>query len=255
MSQPDTAPAQEATPAPQYGLDAYVLRARVAPAVLIAAPALALGIALVPMLPGLTRLWSLLAFAIFPLAAAITRQLGITAQPRLYAAWGGPPATARLRWSDSLRRDVIARRHREARAVLGYSLPTTAGETRDPQAAEDAYTEAIRRLRGKTRDKHRFALLYKENVAYGFARNLYGGRRLGQLIAGGTLLATAAAATAIGQLTTFVNAVPLLLPGIVSLLALGLWPLITETTVRPPAEAYAERLMEALQTLATTHEA
>lgn len=191
---------------------------------------------------------------VFPLAAAITRQVGISAQPRLYAVWGGPPpphgcagAVLSARMSS---RVATARR---VPCSGTHCLPPPV-RTRDLQAAEDAYTEAIRRLRGKTRDKHWFALLCKEKLAYGFARILYGGKRLGQLIAGGTLLATAAAATAIGQLTIPVNAVPLLLPGIVSLLALGLWPLITEKTVRPPAEVYAERLMEALQTLATAHE-
>ena len=176
------------------GVDTYEWRARLAPAVLVTAPLLAAAPALAVVagsigLEGFQRLWALLLLAVVPLAAALTRRLGKAAQPQLWASWGGPPTTDRFRWSSGAH-DVIAARHAEVTAVLRdrARLPTAAVEAQDPAAADSIYGEAVRRLLGLTRNDPRFKLLRQENANYGFARNVYGARRLALAVAVTTLL-------------------------------------------------------------------
>jgi len=233
-------------------LDTYDLRARVLPALLVAAPALALAVTMPLGLQGLHRLWSLVGLAVWPLAIALMRRFGNAVQPKLWASWGGPPATDRLRWSSNTP-VVTAARHAEVKSVLGAGvrLPTATVERRDPAAADAIYGDVVRRLLGRTRANQTFALLHRENANYGFARNLYGARTFALGVAGSTLVvvlgiaAHQVKAAGIGAVT------PLLLPGLVALAALLVWGwLITPELVRPPADALADRLMDALQLLA-----
>ncbi len=45
------------------------------------------------------------------------------------------------------------------------------------------YDSAVRRLRERTRDRRQFDLVFKENVSYGFHRNVYGLRWAGRPLA------------------------------------------------------------------------
>lgn len=233
-------------------LNSYDLRARVLPALLVAAPALALAVALPFGLHGAHRLWSLVGVAVWPLATAFMRSFGNTAQSGLWDSWGGAPTTRRLRWATGPR-SVIAGRHQEVRAVLGdrARLPTAAAEGRDRQGADAVYADVAGRLFGLTRGDRRFPLLHRENASYGFTRNLYGARRFALTVSAGSLTAAVAIGAFLAVTRSTSAATPLLLPVLVALAALGVWwRAITPAIVRPPAEALADRLMEALQTLA-----
>jgi hypothetical protein len=248
-----TDPAPPSRPAWLPRVDSYDLRARFVPALLVAAPALALALVL-PLGPlhGAQRLWSLLGLAVVPLAAAVVRRLGHAAQPLLFAAWGGAPTTQRLRWASAARR-LVAARHTELRTVLGSRLPlaTASAERKDPAAADALYADAVRRLLGLTRHDDRFRLLHRENANYGFARNLYGARPLGIAVSAGSLLTAAAVAVYLVMNGEASAAAPLLLPALVALAALLAWRLlVTPALVRAPADAFADRVLEALQTLA-----
>lgn len=254
MTEPGSADsgATPSTPRRLPQVDTYDLRARILPALLVAVPALALALTLPFGLRGAHRLWSLVALAVMPLAAALMRRLGNAAQAQLWTSWGGAPTTQRLRWTPGPP-SVIAARHREVRSVLEdrVALPTVATERKDPGGADAVYADAVARLLGLTRHDSRFALLHRENANYGFARNLYGARCL----ALGVSALTLAAGLAVGGYLALgrgpSTATPLLLPILVALAALVTWwRLVTPALVRVPAEAFADRLLEALQTLA-----
>jgi len=221
---PPSADAQPSVPSRLLAAigDNYERRARLAPAVLIALPALALGIALLPALPGANRLWALVNFAALPLAHALVRRLGHATQADLWAAWDGPPTTQRLRWRSSPSKAVIAQRHADVQAALGghLPLPTAAVEARDPAQADALYAEAVRRLLGVTRGNSQFPLLHQENANYGFARNLHGGKRLGQAISLASLLVALGVGIPITLLHPPGRAIGLLAPAVVAAIAL-----------------------------------
>src|SRR5688572_31960114 len=80
----------------QGGFGVYTLRARIAPALLAAAPVLALGIFFLPLLPGFSKLYSIVAVAMTTYIALLARRAGHRAQLSLFASWGGAPTTSRL---------------------------------------------------------------------------------------------------------------------------------------------------------------
>lgn len=63
--------------------------------------------------------------------------------------------------------------------IPDINVPTMEQEMSDPLKADQVYDACIRFLIGKTRDIKKFSLVYKENINYGFLRNLWGLKPLG----------------------------------------------------------------------------
>lgn len=233
------------------GFDVYSVRARIAPAVLTAAPVIALGIAALPLLPGVQKLWSLIAVGLSSYAALVARAAGNRIQPSLYQAWGGAPTTSRLRFRDNGSRAEVQRRHADVERVLGLGapLPNADDEGADPDVADREYDAAIKRLLGAVREHESHRLLQIENRNYGFSRNLLGLKPLGLKIAWLTIGLCLAAAVAISIAGRLRDALPLVFPATVALMALGLWRQVDMDFPRSSADAYADRLIEALDDL------
>ena len=90
------------------------------------------------------------------------------------------PTTIALRHRDNFLDSVSKARYHEAIcSKLGIEMPTPDDEATDPAKADDTYLGATKRLRELTRsDKH---LLLKENIAYGFHRNMLAMKPVGIL--------------------------------------------------------------------------
>lgn len=235
------------------GIDVYSMRARVAPAVLTASPAIALGIAGLPLLDGVTKLWSLIAFAFTTFAALVARKAGNRVQDSLFEAWGGVPTTSRLRFRDNGSSAEISRRHADVERVLGggLRLPTQAEELADPASADHEYAAAMKRIIGDARKHAVRPLLPIENRNYGYSRNLLGLKPLGVATACGVLVGSVAAAVVLSVARDVADALPLVVPIVVSAIALVLWRQVDASFVRPSADAYADRVVEILDDLPT----
>lgn len=240
--------------------DPYDKKARVFPGLLVALPVL------VPILwifgprnPYLTSLLTLVASCgVLYWLASIARSRGKAVEEKLVAQWGGMPSTLILRHRDKfLDSTSTVRYHTQIREKLGINLPSPSEELADVAAADDLYVGATRLLREKTRAKSN-ALLLKENIAYGFQRNMLGMKPFGILtclcgIAAGLVLAKAV------QLRPWqVNLENLAEPGgaggmtlVISAVLLVAWLTVTKTTVRQVGYVYAERLFESLAALPT----
>lgn len=240
--------------------DPYDKKARVFPGLLVALPVL------VPILwifgprnPYLTALLTLVASCgVLYWLASIARSRGKAVEEKLVAQWGGMPSTLILRHRDKfLDNTSTVRYHTQIREKLGINLPSPSEELADVAAADDLYIGATRLLREKTRGKSN-ALLLKENIAYGFQRNMLGMKPFGILtclcgIAVGLVLAKAV------QLRSWqVNLENLAEPGgaggmtlVISAVLLVAWLTVTKTTVRQVGYVYAERLFESLAGLPT----
>jgi hypothetical protein len=237
---------------PGRALDAYSIRARWAPVFLVVLPPLILCFSLVPRLPAWNKLWPLLgAASVVILVDQLGRDGGKQLQPALWASWGGAPTTAALRHRQTANPVLLARQHQRIAAILGHALPTTDEERADPAAADHVYQAAIAVLIARTRGQRKeYPLIFVENCNYGFRRNMLGLRPWGTLLAVATgILDVAAIAAALAGLVN----VPLGLAGvvlIVSIAAIVIWQrVVTPDWVRCVARAYAERLLEATETL------
>lgn len=233
--------------------DAYTLQTRVAVALLATAPALALGIVILPTLPGAQKLWSLLAVGVTSYAANVARRWGNRVQPSLWEGWGGAPTTQRLRFRGADSPSEVGRRHALCDKVLdGCQLPSRLEEEADPEAADAEYRAAMGRVINLVREAPEFRLLEKENRNYGFARNLLGIRWIGvgcAVVVLAACLGFVAWQMRGGQELSAAWLVAF--PGMVAVLSLLAWTQVGSEFVRRPAEAYADRVVEALDDLAS----
>ncbi|NDK36941.1 hypothetical protein [Rhodovulum sulfidophilum] len=107
--------------------------------------------------------------------AGKTRDLGKAVEKRLVAQWGGMPSVTLLRHRDQgLDRYTKQRYHQKAERLAGIPMPSAFEEERDPTDADERYRAVTSALLSRTRDTNEYALLFKENINYGFWRNLRG---------------------------------------------------------------------------------
>lgn len=241
-------------------LDRYDLRARTLPSLLALLPALFAFVTVYPV----AESWQQAGFSILIscgmlfLLAQIARDAGKRVQERLFSRWSGAPTTLLLRHRDR-RIDVHTKRalHSKLGLLTGIRMPLAAEEAEDPVGADETYRAASAWLIRRTRDTSEFALLFKENINFGFQRNALGLKWVGIFIA--TLSALWVLAS-FGVLTAFpvrhsVEALrELPATAITSLIVSGLMFLvwvfaITSEAVRRTGFSYAERLLEATDRL------
>lgn len=228
-------------------LDVYERKARLYPALLLLAPVIATAIAVT--WPSVSAVQVVAGAAVacggaFYLSQ-VARDGGKRREQKLFGRWGGIPSVTIFRHSDH-RLDVVtkARYHMRLGQLTGTSVPTSSDETADEGAADRVYTAWSNYLRARTRDSRAYHLLFKENVNYGYRRNVWGLRRGGFVLCViccmicGALMRYGYASTGgldLGLASAFVFAA-----------GLGaLWVFqFTPAWVRIPADAYAERLVE-----------
>lgn len=165
-------------------LDRYAFCARLLPALTIAIPIV---LAVLPWLPpevleakGIAGQAAKLgmsggvAMALAYILGQLSRGLGARLEERLWSEWGGRPSTRFLRHCDpSLGvRQKLDLHDRIRRINPDLHVPTPEDEAQDPIEADHSYERIGVWLRGTTRDTKQYPLLFEENIAYGFRRNL-----------------------------------------------------------------------------------
>lgn len=240
--------------------DPYERKARVIPGLLVSLPLL------VPLLcvygakhPILTSVIGLLGGcgAIYALAS-VARGRGKRLEEKLLKQWGGMPTTLALRHRDKFLDSISKQRyHKEIFSKLGIVMPSAQDEASDPDRADDIYIGATKRLRELTRDNKN--LLLKENIAYGFHRNMVAMKTVGILSCLCGLGYGGLIAGAIRAEPPYFEPIHLVNPGLAS----GLTILISASlllawlfyfdkdAVKRMGFVYAERLFECLGTLPT----
>jgi hypothetical protein len=243
-----------------YLKDPYQRQARTFPGLLTVLPLL------VPLLwifgpksPILTALLGLVGGcgAIYALGS-VARGRGKRLEDKLFADWGGMPTTLILRHRDSFLDPVSKKRYHDAiKTKLGIALPTAAEESRDFPAADGMYTGATRLLREMTRGKAH-ALLLKENIAYGFHRNMLAMRPIGILACVLGIVLGLLLSKIIQFHPLSFDVLNLIAPGasggmtlVVSVALLFSWTHFDKNQVKRMGYVYAERLFESLHSLPT----
>lgn len=228
--------------------DAYVIQARLRPAALAISPAVVAILLLLPEHAAIIRIVGALIIwcGVTWFLAHVARTKGRQMQDGLYKSWGGKPTTAIMRRTDSRIDEATKQRYfgfLQAN-VPGWTAPTAADELRDPAAADQRYDSAVTWLLSFTRDRKTHPLVFTENVAYGFRRNLLGMKAIGLTVA---LASAAWAGTSIGLAGIAVVPATAWLALAYGLLGALAWTIVTPTWVRDAADAYAIRLIAACE--------
>ncbi len=232
--------------------DAYVRRARLQPAMLVALP---LGLATLAWSPGGVVGWSLV-WSLFvfcggtALMSQLARDRGKKKEPTLFQSWGGKPTTRLLRHRDAPNKTLLHNRHQILqRLVRGARIPSADEELANPSGADDTYDACTAFLLERTRSNVEFPLVFEENCNYGFRRNLWGLKPFG--------ITTSAAATVAVAILVVLNtrsgtapSPTVYLCSLLNLLLLFVWlAWINPAWVRISADAYAERLLASCEKL------
>lgn len=162
--------------------DAYSLRARLFPAIIACAPALAALSLLISWKSfGLSNAIATLGILVLLFAIAdFARARGRVVERNMYAELGGMPSIIIFRRNDHSIDEGSKERYRAfLGAKLGAKAPTGDEEQQSQAQADKFYDQCGVWLREQTRDTKKFPLLFGENVAYGFRRNLFGLKLLG----------------------------------------------------------------------------
>jgi len=235
--------------------DGYERKARLYPALLLIAPVVVTAVAM--LTAKFTGLQSLAAGVVGCGGAFLLTQLardsGKKHEASLFAKWGGLPSIVIFRHRGT-RLDAItkARYHKKlAGLVKEAKAPTPEQEQADPAAADAVYAAWSNYLRVNTRNTKTFALLFQENVAYGYRRNVWGLRSLGIVV---SFLSVVACGVRLYLVHSSTGKIDEALGGAAAFatIMLLLWLFrFNGDWVRVPADAYAERLAECAETLGT----
>lgn len=125
--------------------------------------------------------------------SGLISNFGNALQDKLFAAWGGAPSTAIMRHTNPILDKYTKIRYSQwlEAKIDGLSLPSPEEEMTASEIANQKYRSATNFLREYTRDKQKYPAVYRDNVAYGFARNLLAIRRLGLWVSGICMIANA----------------------------------------------------------------
>lgn len=241
--------------------DPYERKARVIPGLLVALPLLVPLVCVYgakhPLLTGMIGL--LVGCGAIYVLASIARGRGKMLEETLIKKWGGMPTTIALRHRDKFLDNISKQRYHTAiTAKLGIVMPTAEEELADQDKADDTYIGATRRLRELTRSNKQ--LLLKENIAYGFHRNMLAMKPVGILscLLGtfyGLLIAKILRVTP-PHFSPANLADPGLAAGLtlfISIALLATWLLyFNQDAVRRMGFVYAERLFECLPSLSSS---
>jgi hypothetical protein len=235
------------------GMDQYDRRARLMPALLVILPA---ALTVIALAPGAVLGWGggialiVQAGGSF-LLAQFVGDIGKRKEPKLFEHFGGRPTERMLCHEHAPNKVLLAERHRKLVALFPkIKLPTAAAEKKDPKAALDAYTACMDKVRGMVRtEKTKYADVHRENINYGFRRNLWALKPWGIIV---TVVATAIVSAELVGHVMAREPIPMEQPvvlGIDVLLLLAWIFVITREWVKRAAILYAERLLETLDTL------
>lgn len=162
----------------QNYFDEYERKARIYPAVIFLLPVI---LEVFLLFPNLIRVEGIVGGVIIYTSlsaffASIIRNKGKDKQFKLWKELGAKPTTNLLRHNDKfISKDTKARYHEKINELIpGLSLPGEQEEKSDQDLADEKYNSAIDFLLEYTRDSNKYPLVFKENISYGFARNLWG---------------------------------------------------------------------------------
>lgn len=234
-------------------LNPYARRARLAPVLIVMVP---IGLALATWVPVEPEKWgTLLGVAtvcgLTLFFAQLGRDQGKAKEAALFESWGGKPTTKFLSHSSSqLNAQTRDRYHKKLKRLRrDFRIPTAEEEAADPDAANGVYETCVDYLLERTRDTKAFPLVFAENVNYGFRRNLWGMKPAGLCIAIVAAIACISRAGLSWWQDGAVHAFSLVAFAVCIALAV-LWAVrITPNWIRLAGEAYARRLLAALEKL------
>ena len=233
--------------------DEYERKARIYPALIVIAPGILVAVAAL-----ISDFSSLKAFAAaigscggtFSLSQ-LARDAGKKKEKALFEQWGGMPSISIFRHRDN-RLDPVTKGRYHAKLshlVKGTKAISAKEEQSNPNKADKIYEAWSHYIRVNTRDTKKYRMIFQENINYGFRRNIWGMRLIGGGISFICIMFSLYLSYEQYNINRSLN-VNLNISAIICAIFLMLWIFrFSSEWVRIPANAYSERLAEAVETI------
>jgi len=234
-------------------MDKYSLNARIYPIVIFYMPAIILAVLFSLKFDKYVQLFTSFGIvgALSYLFSQLGRDGGKKKEKELWRSWGGVPSIQLLRWRNT-EININTKKRYHNRLITLCALdnnPDPNFEQSYPDEADEAYQAWTKFLISKTRDNKKFSVLFKDNMNYGFRRNLWGMKNYAL-----SLIIILMAGTLIYYWVSTKNPNVILYPiefiiaeGILLVILLFWVFVINQNWIKIPAYAYAERLLETIE--------
>lgn len=233
-------------------MDKYSLNARIYPVIILLLPVVIIGISYSIKYESYIQVLSTLGIsaALTYFLSNLGRDKGKQIEPNLWKKWGGMPTVQLL----SFRNEIIDKHTKRKYHKLLLALSPIEESDIDFENASidfvsDIYKSWTRFLISKTRDTKQFSLLFKENISYGFRRNLWGLKKISLVFIFLILLGNYGFQV-FNYGITEISKYPLqfFISEILLILLTFIWIFwINAEWIKIPAFAYGERLLESIE--------
>ena len=234
-------------------INLYNLRARVYPLLLSLIPILIIGI--VYSISFKNYYQTLSSFGIMTFLYFIFSQLGRDKgkliEKEMWKKWNGAPTTQLFRYANEYLDKITKKKYHKIlkdKTKTGNKISIDY-EKRNPQKADEIYQSWTKYLISKTRDIKTYNLLFQENTNYGFRRNLYGLKKFSILILIILIFIVLGYSYFMFGIENFLSQEVLISMIIISLFLIFWIFIVKQKWIKITAFAYAERLLETINTL------
>jgi hypothetical protein len=165
-------------------MDKYSLNARIYPVVFLLLPLVIVGISYSIEFEKYIHILSSLGLTsvLLYFMSNVGRDAGYIKENTLWESWGGMPTAQLLSFqNDQIDKYTKRKYHSRLQTLAPINGINIDFETADFNDVVEVYKSWTKYLISQTRDTKKFSLQFKENVSYGFRRNLWGLKPIGIL--------------------------------------------------------------------------
>lgn len=235
-------------------MDKYSLNARIYPIVILLLPLVIIGLSYSIEYESYLQLLSAIGVsaALIYFLSNLGRDMGKIKEPRLWETWGGMPTVQLLSFQNDIIDKHTKRKYHKILLELSPIIDNDVDfETANLESISEIYKSWTKFLIVKTRDIKKFPLVFKENISYGFRRNLWGLKNISLILIVFTILGNYGFQLYSFGFFNFANyPLPFFISESILILLLVIWVFrINSNWIKIPAFAYGERLIESIETL------
>jgi len=233
-------------------MDKYSLNARIYPVVILLFPLVIIGISYSFEYESYLQVLSTLGVsaALTYLLSNLGRDKGKQKEPDLWKKWGGMPTVQLLSFNNELIDKHTKRKYHKILLELSpIEEKNIDFENVSLDSVSDIYKSWTKYLISKTRDTKQFSLLFKENISYGFRRNLWGLKNISLVFISLILIGNYGFQVFNYGMSNFQNyPIQFFISELLLIILTLIWLFwINSDWIKIPAFAYGERLLESIE--------
>lgn len=234
-------------------MDKYSLNARIYPVVILLLPLVIIGITYSLEYESYIQALGTIGVtsALVYLFSNLGRDSGKRKEPVLWRKWGGMPTAQVLSFNTSFIDEITKQKYHDRLLELSPIDTSIDFKNSKLEDVNEIYRSWTKFLITQTRDTKKYSLLFKENISYGFRRNLWGLKPISLILLSIIILGNfLIQGFTNGFQSILVFPIQFYISEVLLIILLLIWIyIINSNWIKIPAFSYAERLLESIDTI------